>query len=367
MIEFVPLEYYTTVFYHSILFLVLINLVHSLVLEGNEMLVINYSKVLSIAILLLLIFYMGLRPVSGRYFVDMSTYSEAFRRVKAGYPIRTDGDLGFGYFLKFCTTFLSETGFFLFCAILYLSPLYIAAKRWFPKYHYFAFLMFLASFSFWAYGVNGIRNGLATSFLILAFSYADKKVIMGLLMLLSVLFHKSMMLPVLAFFSTYFIKNIKIYYIIWFASIGLSITMGSFWENIFIGLGFGDDRLSGYLSGEADESKFSSTGFRYDFLIYSAMPVFAGYYFVIKRKFNDPFYIQLLQTYLLANAFWIMVIRANFSNRFAYLSWFMMAIVICYPLLKHFFWEKQFAKLGYIICFYFAFTYVMHLLILLNS
>ena len=39
--------------------------------------------------------------------------------------------------------------------------------------------------------------------------------------------------------------------------------------------------------------------------------------------------------YLTANAFWILVIRSSFSNRFAYLSWFLMAIIIFYPFFKH--------------------------------
>lgn len=32
--------------------------------------------------------------------------------------------------------------------------------------------------------------------------------------------------------------------------------------------------------------------------------------------------------------FWVLVIRANFSDRFAYLSWFMYALVMMYPLLE---------------------------------
>ncbi|UOB17077.1 EpsG family protein [Abyssalbus ytuae] len=362
MIDFIPLEYYSTIHYHIILLIVLFTLLHALALKGNENIVYNYNRIMALLLLLYLMIYMGLRPVSGKYFVDMATYANVYQRIKAGYHLTDLSDFGFGYFMTFCSYFLSEKGFFMACTLLYVTPLYIASRRFSKNYYFFAFLMFVASFSFWAYGVNGIRNGIATSLLILAFSYHDRKAIMIILMLLSVSFHKSMILPIMAFIITYFVKNTSLYFILWMVAIGLSLLMGSFWESFFANLGFDDDRLAGYLIKTANREKFSSTGFRFDFLIYSALPVIAGYYYVVKRNFTDSFYNKLLQTYLLANSFWIMVIRANFSNRFAYLSWFMMAIIICYPLLHQAMWKKQFSKLGLIILLYFSFTYIMHLI-----
>jgi hypothetical protein len=41
----------------------------------------------------------------------------------------------------------------------------------------------------------------------------------------------------------------------------------------------------------------------------------------------------MLNTYLLANAVWVLLIHASFSNRFAYLSWFMMPWLLVYPFL----------------------------------
>jgi len=46
---------------------------------------------------------------------------------------------------------------------------------------------------------------------------------------------------------------------------------------------------------------------------------------------SDPFYARLVNTYLLTNAAWILVIHAIQSNRFAYFSWFMMPWVLLYP------------------------------------
>ena len=67
---------------------------------------------------------------------------------------------------------------------------------------------------------------------------------------------------------------------------------------------------------------------------------------------------KIYSIYLFANALWILVIQANFSNRFAYLSWFMLGLVIVYPFLKQLFFKNQSAILGNILLLYFVFTYL---------
>ena len=354
------LEHYYEIYYNFILIICFITFFHTQVLKGYENKVYNYNRFFGILLLFIIVIYIGLRPIDGK-FVDMQTYASTFNQFKNGsLSISHGGDIGFEYFIKFSTYFFSVETFFLLCSIIYVFPLYIASKRWFPNYHFFAFFMLICSFSFLTYGVNGIRNGMATSIFVLGLSYAysNKKIAIPIF-ILSVLFHKSMILLVIAYIFTFLVKDTKKYFLFWAASIILSITMGSFWETIFSNLGFGDDRLAGYLTATADASKFSSTGFRYDFLLYSAAPLGLAYYYVFKKGFNDEQYKHILHTYIIANAFWIMVIRANFSNRFAYLSWFLMALVVGYPLFKEVFWNNQFKKAGTITMIYFAFTYGM--------
>ena len=52
------------------------------------------------------------------------------------------------------------------------------------------------------------------------------------------------------------------------------------------------------------------------------------YNHIFVKKFDDKLYKQLFAIYLIVNGFWVLIIRANFNNRFAYLSWFMLAIII---------------------------------------
>tara|TARA_R110001583_G_C5589679_1_gene403629 strand:+ start:371 stop:1045 length:675 start_codon:yes stop_codon:yes gene_type:complete len=217
--------------------------------------------------------------------------------------------------------------------------------------------MFIVSFSFWAYGVNGIRNGIATSLFLMAFAYSDKKVLMIFFMISASLFHKTLLLPIVAYIATLFHNNPKTYLKVWFIAIPLSLLLGSVWTSLFSNLGFADDRL-GYLTGEVD-AKIENLGFRWDFLLYSASAVFAGWYFIFKKGFVDVYYNRLFSIYLIANSFWILVIKANFSNRFAYISWFMMAIIIIYPLLRQRFFKNQNLVIGKILLIYFSFTYFM--------
>lgn len=314
----------------------------------------NYGIIL----LLFIILYMGLRPVSGQYFGDMGVYSRYFSDYKSGLPVIANKDLLFHYFMKFCSYFMNVSTFFVVCASLYIIPMYIISKKWFKDYWFYAFLMLVASFSFWAYGTNGIRNGIATSFFLLAIS-RDKRIFQILWLLIAVGFHKTLLLPVAGFVITWFYNLPKGFFIFWLATIPLSLIFPGFWENFFADF-ITDERSGFFTDGNVNEDSFSSVGFRWDFLLYSATGVFAGWYYIFKLGLKDKIYIQLFNTFLFANAFWILVIRANFSNRFAYLSWFLLALVIVYPWIKKYISANQFVTLGWIILAYFGFTFFMY-------
>ena len=100
-----------------------------------------------------------------------------------------------------------------------------------------------------------------------------------------------------------------------------------------------DERVS-YLMVNAMDTHYKA-GFRIDFILYSCFPALLGYYYIYKKKYRDVFYCNLYNMYLLSNTFWILVIRANFSDRFAYLSWFIYSIVLLYPLVTHSIVKRQ--------------------------
>ena len=344
-------------------FLMLITLLHAYQNDLFSNATTSFSTGLGFFLLIFICLYMGTRPVSGAYFIDMGTYAQIYRKIRAGETVIITKDFLFNYFMVACSKVMNERWFFFVCALIYTVPLYMFSKKYCGKYWYYVLFIFVGSFMFWPFGTNGIRNGIATSLFILALCYKNKWWLLYPLFLLSYNIHSSSVLPIAAYLVSGFIKNPKIYLFIWLAAIPLSLAAGGFWEGFFGGLGFGEDsRAEDYLTkGNVNNDQFASTGFRWDFLFYSSFAVFAGWYFIFKKKVTDRFYIVLWGTYVIANAFWILIIRANFSNRFAYLSWFLMAPIIAYPLLRYKLWDDQYKKIGIIIALYYLFTYLMFL------
>ena len=359
MFDWIPIQSYTPIYYHVLLLVNVFVFIHALRYKINERNNLRVMQITGIFVFSFVLLYMGLRPVHGA-FVDMKTYDRIFQRYANGEPITRTRDLMFHSFTWSLAQVVSNKAYFFICAAMYVIPSYIISRKWFKKYWFYAFLMLVGSFTFWAYGTNGIRNGIASALFLMALA-SDKRWIQILWLFLAVNFHASMLLPSAGLVLTWFYNQPKWYYYIWLLSIPLSLALPGFWENLFAGVV--EDERAEYLVKQADESKFASTGFRWDFLLYSATGVFAGSYYLFKKKIEDQTYIRLFNVYLFANAFWILVIRANFSNRFAQLSWFLLALIICYPWLKFYFEKNQHRKLGVIMMIYFGFTYFMNVIL----
>ena len=357
MFDFIPAKNYEFVHLNIIMVFMLFTFLHTQFLAIDDKRNINYLKFVGWPLLIIIVFYLGFRPLDD-IFIDMGTYAYVYEGFLSGRPVTLASDVGFEIFLTICSKFFNLDMFFFVCACLYVIPVAVVSKKLFKDLWFCAFIMLIGSFSFFSYAVNGMRNGMATAIFLLALAYHERKVIMAVFFFIAINFHQTMMLPMLAFILTVFYNDSKTYLKVWALTIPLSLLMGGFWESFFATLGLADDRMS-YLTAESEAGTFSNTGFRWDFVVYSATGVFSGWYFIIKRGFKDVFYSQLFNMYLTVNAFWILIIRANYSNRFAYLSWFMLALVIVYPFLKERFFEKQNALLGKVMLAYFMFTYMM--------
>lgn len=362
MFDWIPLENYTAIHYHVLLVIALLISFHAIIFDVNDEQSIDFFYALGYAVVVLLIFYMGSRPISGAYFGDTETYDKVYRMMQEGANVKIEKDYVFNYFMKFCSGFMDIHTFFLLLDLFYILPYFLFSRKYFGRYWFFAMFLFIASFSFWTFGTNGLRNGLGTSCFMVGLYFYDKKYWMYFWFVLSYFMHASLVIPIAAFIVSGIYKNPKIYLYIWLIAIPLSLVGGSSWSGIFASLGL-EDRTAGYLTNSDENLKqFSQTGFRWDFLVYSASAVFAGAYFIFKKKISDPFYIHIFGIYCIANAFWILVITAAFSNRFAYLSWFLMPAVIAYPMFRYKVWKEQYKIFGAILFVYFMFTYYMNVI-----
>ncbi|MBW1619746.1 EpsG family protein [Empedobacter falsenii] len=360
MFDFVPIDLYQNIYNFILLAVLFLVILYANTFKLNSAVNLLNVNLLCNALLVFSLLYIGFRPIHGR-FIDMTTYNYEFEFFKyTDNPSdRIKSDYFFWYLTYYCSKVLTANQYFFMLACLYMVPLYVVSKKLFKKYGFYAFYLFIASFSFWAYGTNGMRNGIATSIFLLVFT-TNKKGLQALILFIAIQFHSSMLIPTLAFLVAYFYKNPRHILIGWFICIPISLVAGGPIQALFAGL-MEDDRTS-YLTKEADASAFASTGFRWDFVLYSAAAIYAGWFYIFKKKFTDNTYRIIYGTYVIANAFWILVIKANFSNRFAYLSWFMMALVIIYPLLKQQLFKNQYMAIVYITLAYFGFTFLMNVI-----
>lgn len=147
--------------------------------------------------------------------------------------------------------------FFFVCATLYIVPCYIIAKKWFQKYWFYAFLMMIGSFSFWTYGTNGIRNGIATAFFLMALA-SNKRLIQILWLFLAVNFHSSMLLPTAALVATWFYNRPKGFYYFWLLSIPLSLMFPGFLVSLYDKDGF-LDILSKFATNQETKKEITSS------------------------------------------------------------------------------------------------------------
>ncbi len=367
-IDFIPILQYTHYFHVAVLCLILLafwqcasgNILKQNVAEFNA----GWGFVLAV----LLVLYIGLRPVNG-VFGDTIIYASSFEGYKnVPFVWRWEREWFFHNSMRWFASFSNINLFFLFCSSLYVLPLWIAMHRIFGKYSYIPFLIILCMFSFWSFGVNGIRNGIGASLIILAMTYVNNIPIMTILCILAAGTHNSVYLMIAAALLAWYIKNSYYYLAAWVACVIASFFVGDSIQAFFAAVGFGgDDRFTNYLTMTTEqllrgEGVYVRTGWRWDFLAYSSMAVGVGWYFIFKRKFQDEYYHWIYNTFLITNAFWVLIIRAAFSNRFAQISWFIMPIVLIYPFMKKRFWLNHEKMLGYAILVFYAFAFYSNIL-----
>lgn len=362
-----PLQY-SNVFVYVIMIL---TFCYSGMIAGKSALEIkegDNSLVPAFILTLILILWIGFRPVHW-IFGDTFNYALTFNITKEHLvpPSTDEGEYLWQLLTYYCAKNLDVNSYFAIVAAGYYGFTLLGCCLLFPRNVMISLLFVLGSFSFYSYGVNGLRNGLASSIILatLGFLVGDKKnyILAGILGFIAFNIHRSTAVPLLMLgISWKFIKSFHWAYSFWLVSVVLSLVAGGFFMNLFSTLGF--DGRESYISNGVDAGIFRYSGFRWDFLIYSMMPIVLGYYVIIKQGIKDRAYFLLLNTYTLTNAFWVMVIRANYSNRFAYLSWFMYPIVLAYPLLKMNVWgDEQGKNLQKIMLAQIAFTWLMNVVL----
>lgn len=365
-IEFIPAYYYTTIYYTTLLVITWFTVLYYIGAASQRILHAEGSPVQTAAFIITLIifFFLGLRQASFE-FGDAVNYALMYTKGSQDYTaVSLEEEWLWASISGFCRSLgLNVNEYFLFIEFFYIGGMFVCSLILMRKNLWIAMLFFFTAFQTFTFGTNGIRNGMACSIELVAIALVieqgPRRTVGFILMFLALGIHRSTMLPTAAAISTiYLVKDTKWALRFWIASIFISLVAGSEITQLFVSLGF-DDRMDQYSNEATEEMYFSHAGFRWDFWLYSLFPVIMIWYVTQYRKFKDLSYTIIANVYLLCNAFWIIVIRAQFSNRFAYLSWFIYPVVMAFPLLRMNLWKDQDRRTALILFFYSGFTFFM--------
>lgn len=291
---------------------------------------ISYGGLI-IAIILTL--FIGFRPLSGRYFLDMVNYKSDYYILRYGKSFDFSWDkenyLFDNLFDWLAANYFEITIFFLIIASIYFIGYYIAIARLFPKDSLYEFIIFLGAFSTFSYATNGIKAGAAAALFLCSIAFRDKKLTAACLLFITLGFHHSMVVPIVAYIAALFCKNPKYYFCFWLFCLLMSAAHITYFQELFAGIS-NDESAVRYLTNN-DTDWGGKTGFRWDFILYSALPIVVGWYAIFRQKVKSIQYNFMLNIYLFTNAIWMLCMYVPFNNRIAYLSWCIYPIVLVFP------------------------------------
>lgn len=290
------------------------------------------TMLMSIILFIVMSILMGMFPIEWGYSSDRANYANQFLDFKSGlsHIEPQKGEVGFQIIKYVFSRFVNATEFMYCMALIYLTNYFIAIKRLVNGQSYWLLVAVVLSMGFVSYNVNTLRAGIAISFVVLGLSMYKSLLKMILCLAIASCIHTSTVIPGCMLVICRIYNNTRLFYILWLLSIPISFFSGDYFNVLFEGMG--DDDRTTYLT--THNSNYN-VGFRIDFIIYSFVPMLIGGYYILKKGIKDHFYVMIYNAYLLTNMFWIFVIRANYSDRFAYLSWFMIPFILVYPLLTH--------------------------------
>lgn len=360
----IPAAYYSTIYLIIVTIMTLVAYSQYQGRNGLREFKHTPTDVIGGLLVLFMVLFVGFRPVNGRYFVDMANYVQYYTIFYEGEPFHFDRNaeniLFDNLFAWWGSEWLGYTSFFVFIAGIYFGAAYLGIRKLFPNHRLTAYLVFLAAFSTFSYSTNGIKAGAAASLFILAMGYRENLKVCIPLILLSWGFHHSMIMVVAGFVLTLFVRNPKYYFYGWVFCFLMAAAHVTAFQHFFSG--FTTEHGAGYLLGDGSGDG-TKGGFRIDFILYSSMPVLVGYYAVFKKKMQlSKLYKDLLNLYLCVNGIWMLCMYAEFTNRIAYLSWFLYPIVLIYPYLQEQWGKARYKTFGLVMLGHLGFTLFMNII-----
>uniref|UniRef100_UPI00403FA066 EpsG family protein n=1 Tax=Paenibacillus sp. FSL F4-0243 TaxID=2954732 RepID=UPI00403FA066 len=297
-------------------------------------------------LILFLILIMWVVPKGSFYDGDMINYITTFQRMNS--LSLSDSFKNFTWEPLFLllqwvlSRFSSSIDTYLFVTFgLYATLLIVALKKlfvtWQQIYIFFAYLNFTF---FYIYIFVGSRQGFSIMFMLIAIGLMlaeEKKYKFYLCAIASILCHYSV-LPVILFLVAYKMFNISLkpVLVLWIVSAFLFLTKQN---TILLKIPFISkmDFISLYTSNVFD-SFSASTSNNIFYFIFSAFFLMLSIILYKKISMSDEKkikYIKLITCYAAFNIFYLLLGYIAFSYRVAMYSWFLVPILVYYPILNN--------------------------------
>ena len=319
------------------------------------------STIPALVLLVLMILFIGWRPID-KTFVDMADYA-LIMHMRQGdefiFNWNTENIIYDNLQAFWCSERLPLGWFFFLFSVIYFSGIFIATRKLFQLNTLLNFLVYLGAFSTFSFGTNGIKAGAAASLFLVAVAYRKELFISIPFLLLSLGFHHSMTLPITAFVVAYLFHDKRYYLAFWVVSFILAAFHVTYFQEFLAG--YADERGAHYLEiiDPSRRENTGATGFRLDFIIYSAIPIFLGYYLSTKHKLESATFDFLWCLYVLSNSVWLLCTYASYTNRIAYLSWCIYPFVLIYPFVNFAWSDRQEVYLRRCVFLHLGFTIFM--------
>lgn len=295
--------------------------------KRNENTIVNFN--LRGGLIILLFYLFTLIFVESN---DKPNYLEAY--LDPNYYETYNRELLWGKLQIFLSSLLmkNETLYWLFYSFFYCVAYFFVAKKFFPfQYAGYFVLCAVGCMGFVSYGSNTIRAGFGLALLMMAFCANNWWVKTGL-SIAAIGCNMPMLIPVTGYlFANYIMKKERWCEGVWLIFL-LITSLTSVVSDILMLAGGLDARTTEWLEG--DGSDVYNIGFRADFLIYSLIPILYARYNMKHLITDVPLYCRVYRTYILVNALWLLLMRIPYTDRFAYLSWFMIPFLLLYPVLN---------------------------------
>ena len=177
----IPLPLYHPIYILGLFFCCMIVCISYSLSETNQRIIkaLPANQLFATLFALLIIVYIGFRPISGKYFTDMLMYAHTYNNIYDGFQGGTDDSRGEWLFYWLGNTCkrlgLIDREYFLVLSTIYFGLMAATCLRLMRNNMFVALLFCFISFSCFSFGTNGMRNGTASSVMMLAITFLNRE------------------------------------------------------------------------------------------------------------------------------------------------------------------------------------------------